>query len=466
MSYDIIHESELFKSILDGVIDGANSLSGTIIPGNRKNITSITRNSKDFVLTFPVFVPAKTMDPKLLHKLTKALETKYASLLVILFNAMSDMSDESIRQFIRKFHINMGSEVFTSEQFMEIHEAVSDFIKIHDKKYRFDTINRKKNIMKDLKENTYHTLPHSLSEHGIDGKIDFIDEAKNRPSKNSKNTITLDNGMKVSGDTSKLQKESKSTNKSMSTDAIDKSNKDKSKSKNNDTHIPDKDEQTISTTYRYKGASLSNSEVKKNNDLEPTLIKVSYYATKTAEVQRDLFLGVKTRVYVIDSDTLVSKIVNARTNRGILNLVRATTREISFVKDFLLSIDTLKKDAKNAARNKNSIKEWKKLENRSTLVKINHLTGINLAQAISTLVITKSEAYRLADDGIDIFNPTVVKAIINKYSLLGFVIVDEEFELVHMMFDGDDNITQIHNKALGKEKNGISDLVTLLGKSM
>lgn len=417
MSYKTIHENELFTGLLNIAVDGIDNVTSKIF-ADTKNVNSINRSAKDFVLTFPVFV-SDSLDKNSMMTVASALERKYANLLLILFNSMNDLSDSDVKSYIRKFHINMNDE-YDIQHITKIAESMYEYAQRLDPLFNAKQNTSMKAIMADLKNNTDYVLPHSVSECGINGVVDMINESKKDNNKNNGDPV---------GDIVKNKV---------------------------DTSKP--------TSYHTK-SGLTPSDCKKANEMTPTIITIQYYSTKQSEVTRQFMVGVKAKIYPIDSDTIVSKLMNADRNRGILNFIRATTREISFAKDFLFTIDALKKDAIRAARNRESMKDWKRLENRSRLVKINRITGMNLAQAISTVVITQNDADRLAEYDINMDNPGVVSYIMNKYSLLGMVIVDQEYELIKLMFDGDRGLEEMTLKSL-KKSNPAKDLVTLLGKSI
>lgn len=417
MSYKTIHENELFAGLLNIAVDGIDNVTSKIF-ADTKNVNSINRSAKDFVLTFPVFV-SDSLDKNSMMTVASALERKYANLLLILFNSMNDLSDSDVKSYIRKFHINMNDE-YDIQHITKIAESMYEYAQRLDPLFNAKQNTSMKAIMADLKNNTDYVLPHSVSECGINGVVDMINESKKDNNKNNGDPV---------GDIVKNKV---------------------------DTSKP--------SSYHTK-SGLTPSDCKKANEMTPTIITIQYYSTKQSEVTRQFMVGVKAKIYPIDSDTIVSKLMNADRNRGILNFIRATTREISFAKDFLFTIDALKKDAIRAARNRESMKDWKRLENRSRLVKINRITGMNLAQAISTVVITQNDADRLAEYDINMDNPGVVSYIMNKYSLLGMVIVDQEYELIKLMFDGDRGLEEMTLKSL-KKSNPAKDLVTLLGKSI
>lgn len=439
MSYKTVHENELFAGLLNIAVDGIDNITSKVF-ADTKNVNSINRSAKDFVLTFPVFV-SDSLDKNSMMTIATALERKYANLLLILFNSMNDLNDSDVRSYIRKFHINMNDE-FDLEHITNIAENMYECAKKNDPNFAVKERMGIKAVMADLKASTDYVLPHSVSECGIDGVVDMIDEAKRGGNRGG----------------------NKPNNKP--------NDKPKDKPKSNDRHddpvgkaLSSVSSSKSSSHSYFTKASLTPTDCKKANEMVPTVITIQYYSTKQSEVTRQFMVGVKAKVYPIDSDTIVSKLMNADRNRGVLNFIRATTREISFAKDFLFTIDALKKDAIRAARNRESMKDWKRLENRSRLVKINRITGMNLAQAISSIVISQNDADRLAEYDIHMDNPGVVSYIMNKYSLLGMVIVDQEYEIVKLMFDGDRGLEEMTLKSL-KKSNPAKDLVTLLGKTI
>lgn len=408
-NYKAIHESELIEFMFDTIMGSVESLSPDLT-----NVNSINRSAKDFVLTFPVYV-SKSMNHKSMELVASALEKKYSNILLILLNTMNDLSEQTIKQYIKRYHINLGSEwrsLIESSQVEVMSEILKAKFKEENPRFIAEMNANRKGVMEDMKNISY-VLPESLSTYDISGKP--YNEASGKTSHN------VDDG--------------------------------------------DDYREFISKGGGIK-STLTNGDVKKANDISPTLINVTYYPSKGSEKSRSFMLGVKAVIYPIDGNTLVSKLALADSNRGILNLVRASTREISFAKDLIFSIDTLKNDAKKAARNKSSMKEWKALENRARLVKANRLSKSNIAQAISTIVITKYEADELMSEyNIDVSDIKVVTNIMRKYALLGFIVIDEEYETIDMHYDGDKDIETVSFRALKSSNKKESDaMVTLLGK--
>ena len=74
----------------------------------RRSFKSITSATKDLILTFPVMV-STDIEPDNAIMIAKAQEKKMASLLHILFTAISVGSNEDVYDYVRKFHANVGS---------------------------------------------------------------------------------------------------------------------------------------------------------------------------------------------------------------------------------------------------------------------------------------------------------------------------------------------------------------------
>ena len=139
---------------------------------------------------------------------------------------------------------------------------------------------------------------------------------------------------------------------------------------------------------------LLDTDVKKANELIPSMMVVNYINASTGEpIPDQMVIGVKAKIYALDSIDIINRIkIKNHDHRGLLKFIKATTREISFFKDFLFAIDKAKVDALSQSRRGSSSKLWKILERRSTKSKIRRAMGrINDASAISTLVITQEE---------------------------------------------------------------------------
>ena len=74
-----------------------------------RSFKSITSATKDLILTFPVMV-STDIEPDVAIMIAKAQEKKMASLLHILFTAISVGNNEDVFDYVKKFHSNLGQK--------------------------------------------------------------------------------------------------------------------------------------------------------------------------------------------------------------------------------------------------------------------------------------------------------------------------------------------------------------------
>jgi hypothetical protein len=107
--------------------------------------------------------------------------------------------------------------------------------------------------------------------------------------------------------------------------------------------------------------------------------------------------------------------------RGLLNFIRATTREISFFKDFLFAVKRAKIDAVSKSGKGSNSKIWKILELRADKSKLNRAAGranVDCA-AITSLIITKEEVELIKKSHrIDLTKPGTLVAIMRGYNFM------------------------------------------------
>ena len=178
-------------------------------------------------------------------------------------------------------------------------------------------------------------------------------------------------------------------------------------------------------------------------------------------IQDQMVIGVKAKIYPVDSVDILNRItIKNQDNNGMLKFVRATTREISFVKDFMFAIEKAKIDALSQSKRGSSSKLWKILERRAVKSKFRRTLGhTNDASAISTLVLSQEEVeYLKKTENIDIENPSVIRPIMESYNLMGVCIVDESMEVAKFIFDtGDDIYESLSFSHLERENNNGMD---------
>lgn len=208
--------------------------------------------------------------------------------------------------------------------------------------------------------------------------------------------------------------------------------------------------------YKRNSRMLIDTDVKKANEMIPTLMNVTFtQIIDKTPVLSSIVIGVKAKMIPLDSMDIMNRIINKnKDNNFFIKFFRSTTREISFVKDFVLAIDKAKSDALSFSTKGRSNKIWKILEKRASKSKASRIVNTNnSAMAISTLVITSEEAEALKKmNGIDVYNPKTAGSIMESYNLLAFGIVDDMMETFKIMRDnGDYSYETYAYSALEKE---------------
>lgn len=188
--------------------------------------------------------------------------------------------------------------------------------------------------------------------------------------------------------------------------------------------------------------SVNPMDYKKANELIPTTITVNYYYNSEKSSSpifiENSVVGVKARLIPCDASDIQNHFIAKYDDTNwITQFLRATTREISFVKDFLLMIDRAKIDALSVSRRGSSNPMWKVLERRATGSKLKRLLGANNNyMAITTVAVSQEDVdYVKRNNNIDFENPSIIQSLFSKLNLMSVVIVDESLEVAKFMFD-------------------------------
>ena len=208
---------------------------------------------------------------------------------------------------------------------------------------------------------------------------------------------------------------------------------------------------------QYLSSQLLASDVKKANEMQPSLMIVNFYVNdsdRDLNIAQQIVAGVKSKLYPVASSDIINKMITKVVDSDtMLKLVKVSTREISFVKDFLLGLDDAKLDALSKSRKGSGSAMFNALERRAIKGKIrNTLKLDNCAKAISTLVISVEEAEELKKyNNIDVMNPRIIAKFMEKMNLLYFVVVDTTSESINIFTDGDSDYEAYSFSALERE---------------
>lgn len=402
MDSTVIHET-IIRDILD-MIEGLEDIESTVSSKRDNSYRSIAQASSNLTLVFPV-ITSKNININNAAMISKALERKAVTMLQMLFAAVNITDAENGIDYIKNFHTNLKiDDSITVDSFIDAMDSftANEGVTITDATL-YEMAKR------DLKNLNYY-LPDSVNESSLNGY--YFDPRGN-----------YGRGLVIN----------EADNK--------KKNKVPKRVRMNNNNSSKEDSRANKDSFDMTRNQLQDSDVKKANELIPSMMVVNFIKTSkdsTEAIHSNLVIGVKAKLYPVDSEDMMNRIIiKNEDNNGFLKLVKATTREISFLKDFLLAIERAKIDALSHSRRGSSSKLWKILERRALKSRIRRGMGsINDASAISTLVISNEEVEFLKKtEGIDVMEPRVIRPIMEAYNLMGVCVVDESVEAAHFIFD-------------------------------
>lgn len=386
---------------------------------NRNNVGSIAKRTSNLVLVFPV-ICSTSISMQTASIITKAIERKCVSLLQILFSSMQLTNVDNMYDYLKQFHNNLDLRGgLTLDDFMGIMDKMVDegAIQVSDMELY-------QAVKEDMHNINYYLStelnPTSINEYHI--RKDMYGES---------HIIKEANGNKQPF--GKYQKDMEKI--------INKSVNDTINARGKDIYKNNKDVDKQVDYFRYQ---LSTGEVQKANELMPTTMMVnfttkddrgSYYTTTGV-------IGVKAKLYPVDAMDICNRIASKyKDSNSLFNLVRASTREISFFRDLAFAIDKAKVDAVNMARESNNAKMFKVLERRAQRNRFSSLLKKNDASPITSLVISQEEVeYLKKYNSVDMEKSYVTRSILENYNLMDIVIADESLEVAKFLFDDGDGV--------------------------
>lgn len=443
----------VIKDILDAMeeIKDISGNSGLIRPRSNTslNVSSISRASKDLVMSFPVLCDS-SIDPRTASMICKAIERKAVTMLQLLF-ASCQFNGESGREILKQWHNNIDNGDLSLDDYLGILDGLSESCdSVKDRKMLNEAVSL---IRTEMRNGTTSYPISSFSETSVnDYKVnthfghtmvteDVYDNLRNHPDRDF--VLRMTDSKYANHDRIRNYNLRRDTELRQSTDS--------------------------DTTFLTR--QLLDNDVKKCNELVPSLMIVKFNS-KVGDgtvVTNQFVAGVKARLIPVDSYDIIERINSKNKDRaGLLNFIRATTKEISFVKDYLLAIDKAKIDAKNNSIRNRSGRIWKTLEKRSTRSVFKRLTGRgNDAACITTLVISQQVANTLKKEyNVNIADVKTASSIMDAYNLLCVVIVDESTEVARFLFDGDSYYEDLSFNSLERESGDGSykKVINLLSK--
>ena len=419
MSNNIIQETEL-RDIINVI-----STVGDYVKPKKKNdkvaFTSLTRSTNNLVLTFPALC-TKGISIETASMISKAIEKNCVTLLQMLFASIQITSYKSVQDYISQFHTNISvGDKITVDDFIDLSNAIAGIkegveageIKVNDKKLFEESMKNINNIARvDLNEYSLadikcHKTPY--------GDINAV--------------------LETSSD-SQVFNESimRKTSRDRRKDAEDMRLKD----------------------------YMSSQDIKKANELTPTKVMINFIYKpdddSVGEEVKNAIIGVKCKLYPVDSMEIIERIsAKYEDTNWLKQVIRASTGEISFLRDFILGLDRAKIDAINTNKRGSAAKMFRVLERRASIYKLRKYKS-NKADSspITTLIVSQDEVeYLKKDYDIDLENRNIALKLMSEYNFMGMVIVDEPAESASFLWDAgnDSNYETLSFRNLERESD-------------
>lgn len=475
-----IHET-IVRDVYD-IINDTKDFDNIEWMRTKNNTGSIARRAANLTLVFPVLVStALSIDKAII--ISKALERKCATLMQILFSSIQVTSAKDLGEYISQFHSNLNTKNLDLGDFINAVDTLANegAITITDRDV-YDT------VMEDMKNINYY-IDTTLTETSVNdfkikknmyGEQSVVLEKKITINPNnvslgtaavvSDNPLPSPSQTRIAGSANFTSGGSKTrTLNTIKNNIINNDIRTKETITNKtvvDANNSGKDAATI-----FKN-QLTQAELNKANELVPTTMFVNFISKSKdgdAITVNNGVVGIKCKMYPINSMDIIYRISSKYDdNNWLINLIKASTREISFLKDFLFAIDKAKLDAINMSKETNSAKMFRTLERRSSKNVLYTLLKKNNAAPITSLVISQEEIeYLKKYNNLDLEKVYNARVILEKFNLMDIVIVDEVLETAKFLFDDGDGVFEtLTLDALEKEAKDSSykKVVNLMGK--
>ena len=415
------------------VVKSVSTLVRTNSSAMKKNNDSLAKKAKEGILQFPA-ICSNSLDADTLSMASKALERNYATFAQIVYtmNCVAQVDEiKGVGDFINKFHTNIGNTGTIDVLNLALKEALEDYSQTELDGMVLETILCKGSTNTIIHENSIN-LKEYMSGFNLDVLNDLFMPADIRKEIIEENIAYNKNHRKY-GDSLLEAEDEKNPNL-------------------NRIVIPSK--------------VLDNNELKKANELVPTTLTLRInFMDKNGNLagERTFNIGVKVTLHPASSEEIINNLCSAR-DTGFFKFIRWTTGELSLVKDVLLNLNEIKLDVVNKTAGKSGwFSTFKRLKAKSTILS-KFSKGAQGFHPLGTIIISMDEAEIIKNkSGLDLPRFSHVKKVIDKFMLLGFVILDPATQTSMFIFDDSPDFEMQPFSGLKREGNGSNtDLKELL----
>ena len=445
----VLNEENIFTAI-KGFLSGAYKDQKK---RNKENTNymggSISRYTKNLVMTFPLLAD-DSLPINTIQMISKASERNITSMLQMLFSSMS-LKGANGQEILSRFHKNI--ETMSMDDIIDTLDKFSESVtesalqKVYDREALNEMSNKLPKIMKEYPYN-------SLNERSLNGYL--------VKSNGDKSIVYESPQMDENIKELKRRSEERLAQYEADPESTLKDERDEDKFKyqmDNDADKKSRDE--IQDQNNLLTRQLINQDIKKANELQPTLMVVNAndVDTKGNIIGRISFAaGIKSRIIGVEAMDIVERVVaKNKTATNLKNLLRSTSGEIGFVKDFLLCIPQAKINAKNAVKKGEAAQIWNTLEKRAAKNVANKYARGNDASAITTLVINQETVNYIKNAfKVDLNVAKNAQFIMENFNLLALVIADESNEVAKFLYDGNNSFELVAYASLSRDMNDTS----------
>ena len=436
---------------------------------NKEGYSSIASRANELTATFPILI-SNRVSLKTAEKIQKALEFRYALMLQMVIASRSFTTSKDAVDFLKNYHTNIdagswrsiGAKILSTTDEAAIYEMAAR--KAINEAYAQNSIlneNAKPIKLQSFQEEEKHPafiqfdLPDDFDDWSDEKRKLYVQSFKNL-SNQAEREERLKNKKEMNKIDSQAQKRRNSAAYRQKKALLDLQNQ------------SDKERAEVTPLPR---PQLNDQKVRKANMLNPLTMDVNFKvkASNEAIVTVNALIGVKTKLYPVDSLEIMDRIYSNRTTKiNLFNFIRAFSGEIQFWRDFVFALGKAKIDANFNARRVGS-KLWKVLERRSKTSKISQMLNINnAATAITTLVLSMEEVEFLNKEAdIDLLDAREARKILNDFNFISIMIVDENLETIRTILDtGNDEWESNTFKAFDRdEEMDYKQMVKMLAKA-
>lgn len=470
MSFEGLHET-VIKDVIDVIKDGISQAEDMGVSIRKSNSlaksSSLNKATEGLVLVFPTLC-TESVQVETMSMLSKAVERKAISILQIAFSAFSITNSDDAVSFVRQFHNNIGSGKMSIDKFID----AMDSMPTNESATTINGIDRRllRSVLEEFKRMECY-FEEDLSESSInDYKVinrfgsyvvtekggatirtgPNIDKKRFEAEKLKYEKDRFEHQKKLDGSDEEIEAKRALEKERLSTQ-IDKDKtgieRDKVAMQKDNVGMQKDMVGMAKDDFDMLKTQILPSDVKKANEMVPSMMIINFVARDEklgVVVPRNAIIGVKSKLYKVSSNDVINKIIVKNADSNVfLKLMRVSTRELNFVKDFLLAIDDAKLAAVSGSiKGSETNKLLKVLERRALKGKVRRRLNMNNAyKAISTLIISKEEAdYIRKYNNIDVYNSAVIRKIMESLNLMMFMIADDSEESVSIIMDTGEDV--------------------------